>query len=225
MACLRADATLVPDHGLLACFMVIILNIIAGLYDRLFFVFRLPDGYPCQHFHRDLTEVYLSSLGRNEKVKHAFLPFLDFVVHLCAGSRSACRALLGTRFLDMLLYMFARDFSILPWNAGTTDSEIRRSAVLDLCHVALATIISHNGTFRMVYDHPVCAIWPTAYLPDKLITLNSSARFTKRRLAWNDQPLSVLEDRLKTIPLVYPTDGRSFSDLEDAYADLLYFSR
>lgn len=188
--------------------------------------YRLPDDYPCQQFHRDLTNVYLGSQVNKEQ--HELHPFLEFLNALSQRSKSACQAILEARLLDMFVYMFARDFSTIEitddTSTGSKFSMHTKSSILEISRTMITTLSSHRSTYAIIRDHPFRALCPREYLPDTFPPLEW--RWIRRQLAWNGYPESLWDDRLRMIAIIQskPQEHKG-SDTDDLYADIIHFCR
>jgi len=174
--------------------------------------------------YRHLTNVYISSQKQDER--HTALPFFDFLAQLCQGNQAGGQAVLDTGFLDLLVSMLVRDFSIPNMNLKRDEADECRSMVLEVCHSLLIHLSAHADLFLVLANHPICAIWPRHHLFHRDLAMSADARWRKRRSAWKQVDGSLVDDRLKSIPALYeasPGDIRELADLEDVCVDLLEF--
>ena len=172
-----------------------------------------------------LTDVYVSSQNQE---KHPAFPFFDFIVQLCQRSPAGCQAVLDADILDLLVCMNVHDFSIPILHPDKDDADGCRSMVLDVCHSLLMHLSGHADIFRIVLNHPICALWPKHHLFHKDLATSDEVRWKRRRLAWGQVQESLVSERLNRIPDFYyasPGDIWEMADLGDACVDLLEFMR
>jgi hypothetical protein len=124
--------------------------------------------------HSDMGLVYLSS--QNPAEFHPASPLIDFILEL-SQFKSTRRAILDSRFLDLLLWMYICDFNIYNDSQNFQDitkkgpsahsgaqsvSHKSRDFLLETCSVALSTLYQHPDGLAAIQGHHIHVLWPRA---------------------------------------------------------------
>ena len=125
--------------------------------------------------HSDMGFVYLSS--QNPAEFHPASPLIDFILEL-SQFNSTRRAVLDSRFLNLLLWMYICDFDsyndsqnfqditkkkrLSAHPGAQTVSNESRDFMLETCSMALSTLYQHPDALAAIQEHPIHVLWPRA---------------------------------------------------------------
>jgi hypothetical protein len=190
---------------------------------------RLPPNTISGDMNMELMQAYVSRMntGTLRGEYHPASPLVDFITEL---ARTNYQAVLDSGFLDMLLCMYACNFS-----SGETTSPFTRrlaskigsdhnTALLEACSALLAILCQHADALVVVSAHPLCVLWPK----NRNLLFLFGRRSNERCLQWRELGSVIVAHRLAALPdlLQLPImDKADFSQLTDVCVDIVEFSR
>jgi hypothetical protein len=154
---------------------------------------------------------------------HSALSLLAFFVKLAETGATACQAILGAGFLDVLLCMYACNF--VEGSCATIGvHNIHRPGILESGSNTLTLLSPHYGIQAGVDAHPIFTLWPNKELP--LSKLNS--HLADRQEMWRKVGPVIVAQRLSSLGVLLQPPmiikDYDLAEFTDAYTDLVEFS-
>jgi hypothetical protein len=155
---------------------------------------------------------------------YSTLSFLSFVAQLVESDLSTCQAVFQVGFLDVLLCMYACNFSS-GTHAVVGIHDILRSEIL-ACGTAILVLLSHQPDILiLIKKHPISVLWPKSNVLASLYWNQTS----NRGAAWRRVAAVTVSQRVSSLGAVFRPlmswENHNLTELVDAYVDLAEFSR
>jgi hypothetical protein len=144
-------------------------------------------------------------------------PVLSFIAWIATQSDWVCQAILDAGVLDMLLHVYIVYATL--FDTAQQDTELKE-VLRGACRLILAILTQSHQHQKMVFDHPVCILWPDLYSPPPDYSVK--AHVQDRCVAWRRVDRLYIMRRAITI---YKGDlWKSKEGPTDVCADIVEFT-
>ena len=172
--------------------------------------------------HLELAFAEIFAQGSNPP-NHSALPLLAFFVKLAETGATACQAIIGAGFLDVLLCMYACNF-VEESCATIGVHNIHRPGILESGSNTLTLLSPYYGIQAGVDAHPIFTLWPNKELP--LSKLKS--HLADRQEMWRKVGPVIAAQRVSSLGVLLQPPmiikDYDLAEFTDAYTDLMEFS-
>jgi hypothetical protein len=155
-------------------------------------------------------------------INHPASPLVDFIATIAAQNDSTCQAVFDSGFLDMLICMYACNFSAQV--RSVDDFEGRRSIIEAVC-AALVTLCHRLSLKAVISAHPIAVLWPK----NELLLYILGDRTAERQAIWRKLGPVVVGRRLSSLRTLLQSPGSTkrshMTEISDAQVDLKEFAR
>jgi hypothetical protein len=151
---------------------------------------------------------------------HPASPMVNFIVSLFKVNPATCQAVLQSGFLDVLLCLYASNFTSNIPSFG--DMTVGRKALIEDISDGLVILCRKSDARAFLSAHPICALWPMNQ-PLRSILGDQTA---ERQTVWRQLGPAIATRRISSLSkTVHATDILYPDELEDNIVDITEFSR
>ena len=151
---------------------------------------------------------------------HPASHIVNFIASLFRVNQATCQAVLQSGFLDVLLCLYASNFTSNIPSFG--DMTVGRKALMEDISDALVILCRQSDARAFLSAHPIRALWPLNQ-PLRSILGDQTA---ERQTVWRQLGSAIATRRISSLSkTIHATDILYPDELEDNIVDITKFSR
>jgi hypothetical protein len=138
-------------------------------------------------------------------------PLVDFILTVAKVNQDTCQAVLSSGFLDVLLCMYACNFTSSICSVDVVKGG--QISIIEAVCDALVILCRHPDALAVISVHPICVLWMLG------------CQTQERQMIWRELGPAIVTRRIASLATPVAMKVLNETELTDARADLVEFSR